>query len=164
MHHFGLFRQTLVLAACGFLLPALMAQADMVSAGGNGASAGNSVSFTLGQSFAAVSDTEDGSVYQGVQQPYELFAVSIERDASSKLQVRLFPNPASDRLLLELAGVETPLGLQYTLYDLQGRQLDERTLAGPLTEISLGYQPPGAYLLRLRQGDHLIETFRIIKQ
>lgn len=165
MHWLGLFRRTLALAASGFLLPALMAQADLVSAGGDGASGGNSISFSLGQAFAAVTDAADGSVYQGVQQPYELFVVSLDREPGPELALRLFPNPTAGWLVLEYPEhLPVEQGWRYELRDIRGRSLDARDLAGPRTEILMMHQPPGAYVLSVFRQQERLQSFQVIKQ
>jgi len=61
--------------------------------------------------------------------------------------VRLFPNPAQDRVQLEQSP-EQPYS-SYRLFSAQGRQVSEGVLAGSRTTLSLPGLPPGLYLLRL---------------
>jgi hypothetical protein len=164
MRRFGFFRQVLTLSASVLLVHAARAQADMTAGGGDASSGNHTLSFTLGQSFAHVHDDETGSVYQGVQQPYELFVVSLHRAADEALQVRLFPNPTAGWLLLELPPTELPADLRYVLHDMQGRPLDDRPVTGPMTEISLLHQPPGTYVLTLLQAERRVQSFQILKQ
>lgn len=165
MHWFGLLRQTLALAASGFLLPALMAQADLVSAGGNGSFGSHAVSFTLGQAFAAVVDAETGSVYQGVQQPYELFVVALDREPGADFSLRVFPNPTAGWLVLELPEpFSAEEELRYVLQDIQGRALDVRDFTGSHTEILMQHHPPGAYVLSVFRNHRFLQSFQVIKQ
>lgn len=157
-------RQVLLLGALSVSLCAARAQADLSAAGGDTSSGDHALSFTIGQAFAQVYDDPAGSVYHGVQQPYELFVVSVQQHTDRDWQVRLFPNPTSGWLLLEIRETELPSGLRYVLQDLHGRPLDARVLAGPTTEISLLHQPPGTYFLSLFQDDLRVQSFQIQKQ
>ena len=96
MRQFGL---TMVMASMTLLL---YAQTDFVGSGGSVETPAGSVSFTVGQSFSQVTDMAQGAVYEGVQQPFELFVVSIFSGPAQTLHARVFPNPASTDLNIQL--------------------------------------------------------------
>ncbi|MEE4177590.1 MAG: hypothetical protein V2I46_08780, partial [Bacteroides sp.] len=60
-----------------FGVHALFGQEAVVPAGGNATGSGGSVSYTAGQVFYLIHSGPSGSVSQGVQQPYEIFAVGV---------------------------------------------------------------------------------------
>ena len=62
-------------------LPEAYAQQGIPSSGGNAASAGGSVSFSIGQVFFHAQNAANGSIVQGVQQPYEISVVTENKDA-----------------------------------------------------------------------------------
>ncbi len=76
-------------------------------------------------------------------------------------QVRIYPNPATDRLFVAHS-VTTGSAFSYTLLDSTGRRIasGETTDGGPIPVASL---PGGAYLLRIDEADHS-STRRFVKK
>ena len=68
---------------------------------------------------------------------------------------RIYPNPAKDRLNLEITGLTA-----YTLYDLGGRLLLQS--ARPGNTIDLSGLEPGVYQLRMMAGGKMINQ-KIVK-
>lgn len=67
----------------------------------------------------------------------------------SNTTIRLHPNPATDRLILERLGTAPA---PFTVYDTQGRILLAGTANGTRTSVDIASLPSGLYLLRLEDG------------
>jgi hypothetical protein len=91
-------------------------------------------------------------------------SLGIENKQMSTLSLVLFPNPASDRLMLNYELTEeAPLSVK--IYDMQGREmalsfLEERKPAGKYSStLDVKNLPSGIYMLRFNAGD-VTETKR----
>jgi len=85
----------------------LLAQQTVSSAGGNAATGGGgTVSYTVGQvAYTTITNGVNGSVAQGVQQPYEISVVTALEEANDiSLEFSVYPNPFTDYLILKIEG------------------------------------------------------------
>ena len=113
-------------------------------------------------------DTESGLYFlaratdNGARQLYRLprITVALREPAAAPLAVRVYPNPADDRLTVELAGDE-PLS-RVEVYDTGGRRLLDRPAAGHRHEISVGQLPRGVYFVRLSGAHGGTVTRRVV--
>ena len=76
--------------------------------------------------------------------------------------IRVFPNPVSELLYVELSSDRYRPGTQYVLYDLNGQVRAEGPLRGHLNEIRTGHLSPGIYALALRDAEGWFETVRVV--
>lgn len=156
-----IFTFTLV---AGFSSLFLMAQETIPAAGGNASGSGGSVSFTIGQTFYTAPNGADGSVLQGIQQPYEISTVTgIDRARGIDLAMAVFPNPVTDFLVLRVDQYD-PENLYYQLLDIQGRLIKIGKIVGEETIIDMVGTTPSVYLLRVLDNEKYIKTFQIIKK
>jgi hypothetical protein len=107
---------------------AVNAQATIATVGGNSAGSGGSVSYTVGQiSYSTVSGT-NGSVAQGVQQPYEISIVTaIINAVEINLECIVFPNPTNRdlKLIIRIPAFEN---LHIQLFDMNGTPLQDKKI------------------------------------
>jgi len=73
----------------------------------------------------------------------------------------VFPNPVSDELSLI---VKNPQGMNFRIFDLNGRLLKIGNLNSTVTTINVQGFRKGTYLLNLEQNGQSMQSFRIIKQ
>jgi hypothetical protein len=141
----------------------LYAQEAIPAMGGNGLGIGGSVSYSVGQVAYTTNTGSNGSVAQGIQQPYEIYVVtSTEEDESIFVQCTIYPNPASDFLTLKVENYKTE-GMTFQLYDVDGKFLESKKLEGNETIIDMQKLVPATYFLKVIQGSKEIRTFKIIK-
>ncbi|HNY52249.1 MAG TPA: hypothetical protein PKJ27_02320, partial [Bacteroidales bacterium] len=87
----------------GLGLIGLQAQENVNATGGNASGSGGSASYSVGQVVYTSNTETDGSVTQGVQQPYEIWvATAIEEAQAINLLVTAYPNPTTDYLTLRI--------------------------------------------------------------
>ena len=75
----------------------ISAQQATDAAGGNASGSGGSASYSFGQTFYTTHTSTNGSVAQGVQQPYEISIVTEIKEAKDiSLSFLVYPNPTTD--------------------------------------------------------------------
>lgn len=149
-----------LLFGCG--LSNVHAQANLTATGGDANGTG-SLSYSIGQVFYKTNSGNEGTVAQGVQQAYEIStAVGIEEFDEITLDFNIYPNPTIDFLTLDVK--DFPIEeLDYTLYDFNGRILENKNLNQNKTIIDMINYPPATYFLKVSDGTKIMKTFKIIK-
>ena len=154
------------LLAFTFSLSVATAQEGINVTGANASGSGGSASYTVGQMVYQTHTGTNGSVAEGVQQPYEISIVTaIEKAHGINLSVSAYPNPVADHLTLEV-NVSTTLNIQtmsYQLYDLQGKLLQNEKITSKQTSIMMNHFVPATYFIKVLEGTKEIKTFKIIK-
>lgn len=143
-------------------LGGLYAQETVPSAGGDATGSGGSASYTIGQVVYATYTGTNGSVAQGVQQPYEISVTVGVEVAGIKLELAAYPNPTNNALTLNIGNYNNEK-LTYQLYDIQGKLLDSKQVVNSNTTISMKDLPVSTYLLNVLDNNSLIKTFRVVK-
>ena len=125
-------------------------------------------SYTCGE--VAVKSASDPSITvvditsyftEGVQQAFLARTLSIGN--VSVLDVRVYPNPTTDGVVVE--GEEVPFPLTYELFDMQGKIQKEGALFHSGDRISLNSFPSGGYLLSVTaSAQQSKRVYRIIKK
>jgi len=144
------------------------AQEVIPATGGNATGSGGSVSYTIGQTFYSTNSGTNGSVAEGVQQPYEIYHTppGIKKAKDISLSCTAYPNPTMDFLTLKVENYKISK-LYYQLYDLNGKLLENKKITTNETIISVSNLPSGTYLLQIAKLKSLsktdIKTFKIVK-
>lgn len=148
---------------CTSLPMLISAQENITSAGGDASGAGGSVSYSVGQTVYTTNTGTTGSVAQGVQQPYEISVVSnLNLNSTITLECSIYPNPATDYLLLEVKG-QLPQNLSYLLYDNNGKQINNVVLTENQTKICLEGLSPATYFVKILSDNQELKIFKIVK-
>ena len=159
-------QKTVVLCAVfllAFGLTGLQAQEAVSTTGGDATGSGGTIAYSAGQVVYTLNTGTNGSVAQGVQQPYEISIVTgIEEAVEIMLIVTAYPNPTSDYLLLK-AENDKFKDYYFQLFDLNGKLFQSNKLEGYETEIDMSNLSSGAYFLRIFDQNKEIKTFKIFK-
>lgn len=150
--------------ALTFCVAALPAQESTITSGGDASGDGGSVSFTLGQLASGIHSGTNGSVSEGVQQPYEISVVSEIEETDIDPQMSLYPNPTQGLLILRITDNEIQ-GTRWTmsLYDVDGRVIKNQVILSNETIIDMSGLSSQVYFLRIN-NDLKVKTFKIIKK
>ena len=133
------------------------------ASGGNASGAGGSVSYSIGQVVYKLNAGTNGSVSQGVQQPYEISVVTSNKGTENiQLEIAVFPNPVRDNLTLRISG-DVPIQCFAYMYDIYGNLLLTKKIDGNETSVSMDDFLPGTYFLKVAQGNKEVKTFKIVK-
>jgi hypothetical protein len=146
----------------------ISAQEVIPASGGEASGDGGLASYSVGQIFYCSEDDIQGSVYEGVLQPYEVFVVSQVIDVEDiSLRCRIYPNPVSDLLYLTIDG-GLDLNWSFKLLDIGGRLLQAEVVKEQETKLSLGHFKSGVYFLKVFKKDQLsvreVKVFKILKR
>ena len=142
----------------------LQAQQTIPASGGNATGSGGSVSYTVGQITYTTYTGTNGSVAQGVQQPYEISVVNGIAEAKDiVLQCSAYPNPLTDIIKLNIGNLSTS-NFNYQLFDNNGKLLESKKIENTETSINMHNLATATYFIRISDKDKAIKTFKIIKK
>ena len=155
------FKKTLYIAFALFSMCAtleLSAQENIVTAGGKATGSGGTVNYSVGQVLYTTNTATNGSVSQGVQQPYAISTIVGLNQAS--IQLEAFPNPTPNNLTLTTDDSESMI---YQLFNNQGAEISRKKLNSKTSSISLEVHPPATYFLKVLKNNEIVKVFKIIK-
>ena len=147
----------------GLRLTGLQAQETIPATGGNALGSGGSASYTVGQMVYQTNTGTNGSVAEGVQQPYEISIVTAIEDANGiNLSISAYPNPTFDYLTLEVKDFDFS-NLTFQLYDIQGKLLQNEKITDRQSRVLMYNLLPATYFVKILEGNKEVKTFKIIK-
>ena len=152
----------------GLGLTGLQAQESVNATGGNASGSGGSASYSVGQVAYQTHTGTNGSVAQGVQQPYEISVVTaIEEAENINLSIKAYPNPTTDYIKLSVdENIKTRYSssqLSYQIYDMRGKLLQSKKITGNVTRIFMNNFVPATYFVKILDKNKELKTFKIIK-
>lgn len=159
IHSYRMLRSLLTLLVLS--IGQAQAQQAVVPAGGEATGTGGTVSYTTGQVTSATVSSSNGSVAQGVQQPYEVIATSLVQESNGQLLATAFPNPASSFINIHLQSMVDQGN--YRLMDALGQLVLQGRFGGTDDTLDLASLPAASYHLVLFTGAKPIGTFTVIK-
>jgi hypothetical protein len=138
----------------------LYAQESPTTAGGEATGTGGTASYSVGQVVYTAATGTNGSLAQGVQQPYEISTTVGIKETAITLELSVYPNPTTDYLTLK---VEDNTELNYQLYDLQGKVIENKKVSSTRTSINVENLPNAIYFLNVVKNNQVVKTFKVIK-
>ena len=152
-----------IMFLCSLYIASLKGQQTIPASGGNATGSGGSVSYTVGQIICNTLSGTNGTVAQGVQQPYEISVVTAIKEANDiSLELSVYPMPATDFVKLKIKNYEVE-NLRYRLYDINGSLLQDNKVEDSETSIVMSNLVPAIYFLKVTDNMKVIKTFKIIK-
>ena len=141
----------------------IQGQSTIPATGGNATGGGGSVSYTVGQVTYQTPAGSNGTVAQGVQQPYEISVVTaIENTEGIILEYKIYPNPTSGSLKLLIKPYDDE-NFRYRLFDINGLLFLDKKINSGETEIPMESYTPATYFLRILLNNQEVKVFKIIK-
>lgn len=140
----------------------LLSQQVVATAGGSFGNNSGSISYTLGEGISQTFTSGDITVTQGFQQSYKIVSIFKEPEDYG-LTITIFPNPTRDLLKLKIQNEFKP-GLQYLLFDMNGKLLSQKKVESNETDISFNQFSNGIYFIKVQSGLKEIRTFKIVKE
>jgi len=140
----------------------LSAQETFSSSGFNSNGNLGIITYTVGQVAIDFNTGNNGSLIQGVQQPYEIFSTLGNDIFYINLNLIAYPNPTTDQLVLSIENFKGKK-FYYQLFNLEGKSLLYNKCINNKTYINFNRFPSNTYLLSIVEKNTVIKTFRIIK-
>jgi len=159
MRHKKLLLSKLIILVLG--LKGLYAQQAIPTSGGNNTGEDGNVCYSIGQLVYTTNTGSDGSVAQGVLQPYEI-SVLIDETNGTDIECFVFPNPTNDFLTIKVENVKEQ-NLVFQLCDMNGSILQKGKLTLIETPISMTIFTPSTYFLTVSVNNKVLKSFKIIK-
>ena len=147
----------LILACC-----TVFGQQQAVSAGGEATGSGGSSSYSIGQIAQNYSIGSNGSLSEGLQQPFEFSTLGTDNFPNIVLEMSTYPNPATRNVTLKIANLYSE-NLSYQIVDITCKQISEVKILNVETQISLENLNASIYFLIVNNQTKTIKTFKIIK-
>ncbi|MDA7787522.1 T9SS type A sorting domain-containing protein, partial [bacterium] len=123
---------------------------------------GGKSSFTVGQLVYSSNSGSNGSVAEGVQQPYEISTTVGIEITNISLDFIAYPNPTSSNIVLSNRDFNNEK-LNYQLYDMSGKLLKSNKVNAINTTIDMSELPVSNYVLNINNDSSTIKSFKIIK-
>jgi hypothetical protein len=140
----------------------LWAQQGPASAGGDASGAGGSSSYSIGQTDYTTENGSNGTITQGLQQPFEIQVMTGIEKTSISLTCSVYPNPVIDHLILSVENADAQ-NMSYTIYSIEGKLIGQRTISEDLTKIPMTGLTNGFYLVKVYNSNNEVKTFKISK-
>lgn len=141
----------------------LSAQESIPTSGGEASSNDGTVSYTVGQILYSTYSSSEGSVAEGVQQPYEISIVTgFDHADEFRLKFSAYPNPTKDKLTLHIEKYGDQ-DLEYQIYDQSGNIQGKENIISSNSIISMKNYSPGTYFLKIVNGHEERIVFKIVK-
>lgn len=145
-----------------FAITGIKAQQGFTAAGGVSSGSGGTATYSVGQIVYTTNTGVGGSVAQGVQQPYEISIVLDLEDHQISLNMKVYPNPTSDFLILNVGNFELST-LNFELFDVSGKLFESKKITSITETISMENLPSSTYFLKVTSNNEEVKTFKIIK-
>jgi hypothetical protein len=140
----------------------IKAQQGFTASGGGASGSGGTAAYSVGQIVYTTNTGAGGSVAQGVQQPYEISIVLGLEDHQISLEMKVYPNPTSDFLILNVGNFELST-LNFELFEVSGKLLESKKITSITETISMENLPSSTYFLKVISNNEEVKTFKIIK-
>jgi hypothetical protein len=151
----------LAITACVHVRGQSLAPELISSSGGHGQSAQTQLSWSVGEPVISTLSNSNNTLTQGFHQP-QIVVTSLESTADW-MELKIFPNPATDLVILQIDEVGVSSITRFELFDLQGKSITKGNVTTTRTEIPAGNLAAGQYVLRVSNSQK-VKSFQIIKQ
>ena len=138
------------------------AQQATTATGSDASGSGGTVAYSVGQIVYTTNTGTNGSVAQGVQQPYEISIVLGIDNHTINLELTAYPNPTTNFLTLNVGNAELST-LNFQLYDILGKLIESRKIISSSETIAIENLPTATYFLKVSNNNNEVKTFKIIK-
>jgi hypothetical protein len=157
-------KKLLIILTIMVLFVGLHAQETTTASGGEASGNGGTVSYSVGQVVYGTHSGTTGSVSEGIQRPYEISVIIGLEETGINLNISAFPNPTTDYLILKIADdAHQESRFTITLYDLNGRVIEQQVVVSNETTIDMASLNAATYILKVNIENQEVKTFKIIK-
>ena len=149
---------------------AVYAQEVVSTAGSHGETTSGSLTWTVGEPVIETITDGTNTLTQGFQQS-KLTVTAINDLKFPGIELSVYPNPTNNYLTIEVK-TDKQRDLLLSLFDLNGRLILQKKMAGNKQTIKMQNYKPATYILKVtlakdynhKDAMHCVSTFRIIKK
>ena len=157
-----IMKKLMLLIIGAFIGPAIIAQEVISSGGETQTASGYEICWTLGESVIETFSSGSNILTQGFHQS-KLTATPISEVLYSGIELKVFPNPSRDFIIIQLTDLVE--NLHYSLYDGSGKLLEKMRITSTRTQLDLKNYANGQYILQLTaKSGELLQSFKILKE
>ncbi len=138
------------------------AQHSIYASGADANGPGGSISYTIGQIDYHTDNGNEYTIAQGIQQPYEIYAITGIDLKHIDLTFTIYPNPTVDFLTLKIENFKTG-NFTVHLCDAQGKILFSRNIESSETSISMKDLSNAFYYVKVLKDSMEVKVFKVIK-
>lgn len=140
------------------------AQEAFSAAAGKAVGSGGDTSYTIGQITYTTQTGSNGSVAQGIHQPFEIsVTLGLEEAKGITIQCTIYPNPTSKSVTLKIENYDIQ-NLSYLIFDLNGRIIENNKISSNQTYISMENLARSTYFIKIMNLNKELKIFKIIKK
>jgi hypothetical protein len=140
---------------------AVYAQEVVTTAGSYVETSSGSLNWTVGEAVIETITNGTNTLTQGFQQS-KLTVTAITDLKDSRIELSVYPNPTSDFLSIEVK-TDKQRDLLLRLFDLNGRLILLKKMAGNKQTINMQNYSPATYILKVTEANKEIRTYQIVK-
>lgn len=141
----------------------VQAQDATLTTGGNATGDGGSVSYSIGQVVFTGDESQTGTVFQGVQLPFEISIVVGFEVKDVNLEFTAYPNPTTNNLILKVKNFQDG-SYSYRLYNDSGTLIKVEKITRNETTVDMATLTPAIYYLKIIDSTNEVKTFKILKR
>jgi hypothetical protein len=139
------------------------AQESANTTGGDATGLGGTAAYSIGQVVYTTQNSSTGSVAQGVQHAYDVYALGMEHNELN-VAMDVYPNPTSDNIILQIPDFNNQQ-LWYRLLDAQGKIIVREKIITQQSAINMYNLSSATYFLQVvNQDNKQAQSFSIIKK
>ena len=150
-----------VMIAFFLFATAIQAQEVVSTAGSYGETTSGSLSWTVGEPVIETITDGTNTLTQGFQQS-KLTVTAINNLKVPGIELSVYPNPTNSFLSIEVK-TDKQIDLLLSLFDLNGRLILQKKMAGNKQTINMQNYKPATYILKVSEGNKKIRTYQIVK-
>jgi len=151
----------LLILLFGLCATSLHAQEVVTTAGSYGETTSGSLSCTVGEPVIETITDGTNTLTQGFHQS-KLTVTAIKGLKVSGIELSVYPNPTNSFLSIEVK-TDKQRDLLLSLFDLNGRLILQKKMAGNKQTIKMQNYKPGTYILKVTEDNKEIRTYQIVK-
>ncbi len=153
-----------IIFICFFGVTVLHSQETFLSTGGVVTGSGGTISYSVGQvNYITITGT-NGTVAQGVQQPYEISALTaVQKIPGINIECFVYPNPTNGFIKLIIEPFDFG-NIRFQLFDIKGVMLQNTKIESKETELIMETLPPSVYFLKIFSNNIEVKVFKIVKR
>ena len=85
------------------------------------------------------------------------------KNMKENINVSIFPNPARDKVYIDLQDLDFRKNITFIIYDMQGHLLLQQDIMQDITELNIEAFPKGIYVLKLCNNNNVMTKKLVIR-